>query len=43
MNEFGIMEMVMDDDITMDTSEKDEASKETGTGEDAGSKDEGNH
>ena len=43
MNEFGIMEMVTDDDITMDTSEKDEGAKETSTGEETGSKNEGNH
>ena len=42
MNEFGDLEMVMDDDITMDTSEKDAGAKETGTGEDSGSKNEGN-
>ena len=43
MNEFGIMEMVMDEDITMDASEKDEGAKETGTAEETGSKNEGNH
>ena len=37
------MEMVTDDDITMDTSEKDEGAKETGTAEETGSKNEGNH
>ena len=39
MNEFGIMEMVMDDDIAMDTSDKDAVAKETN--EDADSRNDG--
>ena len=36
------MDMVMDDDITMETNEKDSGAKETRTGEDSPSKDDGN-